>query len=492
MLTMPTQRPGPVLAIRADAGNRSGTGHVMRTLAVAQEWIRRGGNVHYLCSSMPDPLIRRLSDEGCGIEWMRDPDSTSTVDAVVRLGAAVLLVDHYELDRAWWTGLPRERRWRTAAVNDFTTPIHVDADLLISPRAKPLSGHVASGPEFFPIRTELRRGQIPAVPPPQAERILIVLGGADPLNVVPRVAGKLMAALPGASIRAVVGPAARNLAEVEAVADCHPALEVVHCPEGMLPHYEWADSAVVSPSTTAFEALHHGLVAGLVITAANQEEVAAELLSLGCAKVLADARDPGWSLDPEVLRSIAEDPEIRSTLASRGGALVDGEGAGRFCDLMGLPLITLRPAVPSDSRRVWEWANDPISRQASFQSDPIPWENHDPWFRSKLQLDLPFWLAVDTRGEPLAVVRFDVGDGGSPVISLNLAPAARGRRLSALIVRLACDRLFAERDVAAVDAWIRRENSASQRCFQRAGFVIVRDLTDRFLYRLHHESSTGD
>lgn len=482
---MSTIRPGPVLAIRADAGNRSGTGHVMRTLAVAREWIRRGGRVHYLCSSMTGALVDRLLAEGCGVEWLEGPDALASAAAAERLKAVMLLVDHYELDSDWWASLPKGRRWKTAAINDFTTPIHRDAGLLVSPRAKALPDEEASGPGFLPIRGELLRKSFPSPPPERAERLLLVLGGADPLNALPRVAEALMTALPGVEIRAVVGPAAENLGEVMAVAERHPGLGVVHRPETMLPHYGWADSAVVSPSTTAFEALHHGLVTGLVVTAGNQEEVASDLSSLGCAVVLADMRRADAKPDAAALREFAADPDVRRTMAAAGASLVDGMGASRFCDLLGLPEISFRPAEAADSRLVWEWANDPGSRAASFNSEPIPWERHDPWFRGHLEKDLPFWLAVGSQGDPLAVVRFDGGEEGRPVISLNLAPGSRGKGLAGLIVRLACDRLIRERAPEAIDAWIRTENVASQRCFERAGFAAVREMPDRLLYRFH-------
>src|SRR5688572_503987 len=48
------------------------------------------------------------------------------------------------------------------------------------------------------------------------------------------------------------------------------------------------------------------------------------------------------------------------------------------------PLIRLRRARTSDNALVWQWANDPTVREASFSSAPIRWEDHVKWFDDRL------------------------------------------------------------------------------------------------------------
>lgn len=474
---------GPLLAIRADASSGGGTGHVMRTLAIAQEWIARGGRVCYLSAELPSLLEERLLALGCttaAIDSSRD--AVSTAEQMARLQGAVLLVDHYELDSTWWGKLPKARGWTTAAVNDFAKPLHTGADLRISPALHEIAGE-PSGPEFLLIREEVRRKESPLPPPAEGKNLLLVMGGSDPLNVGPSIAEEILDRFPLLKVRAVVGPAATNLPDFEALAERQDRLEVARNPASMEPHLRWADTAIVSPSTTAFEVLHHGIVTGLTVTADNQLEVADGLVAKKCALLLADCRTTVRSEALNNMETLLLSKEDRRELASRGAALVDGLGAKRACDLLGLPKIHFRPVRTDDSRLLWQWANDPVTRAASFSQEKIPWEEHAAWFRRRLDVSDPFWIATNSWGEELGVVRFDHVSERIFAISINLAPQFRGKGTGAIMIGKACEAFRKSEGPATVHAWIRKENAASKRSFEKAGFTPANNLSfpDRLL-----------
>ena len=54
--------PGCLL-VRADAGDRLGTGHIMRMLALGQAWVRRGGEVFFLCAEIQESLQTRVTSQ---------------------------------------------------------------------------------------------------------------------------------------------------------------------------------------------------------------------------------------------------------------------------------------------------------------------------------------------------------------------------------------------------------------------------------------------
>lgn len=461
--------PGPRLAIRADAGNRIGTGHIMRCLAIAQEWRDRGGEVAFLCAAIPDTLAAKIRETGAELQMISE-EAEAAAEACRRLRAHALLVDSYTIGDRWWAALPADTHFLKAAINDFREPMHYGADMRISPRVSPLYGEPHSGPDYLLIRREIRRKIPPSTPPQNAARVLLVLGGADPDNVGPGVLRELLAAARDISVRVIVGPAATNLTDFLLIAGEHERAEIVQSPPSMLDHFLWADTAVVSPSTTAFEALHHGLPTGLVVIAANQVEVGAELVACGLALPLADRREAGVPVDPQVLRVLFYNEASRRQLAARACAFVDGMGAGRVCAALGLPRVTFHPATPEDTDLTWRWANDPDSRTASFSPGEIPLDTHRDWLAARIRSGVPTWLAKDDSGKPFAFVRFDPGQDSTWIISLNLAPECRGRGLSPLVVADAVTKMRRLFPCIGIHAWIRSENIASQRCFTRAGF----------------------
>ncbi len=133
----------------------------------------------------------------------------------------------------------------------------------------------------------------------------------------------------------------------------------------------------------------------------------------------------------------------------------------------------------TDGASIWGWANDPATRQASLQSDPITWEQHLAWLAAKLaNPQTRYYLALD-QDQPIGEIRFDL-DGQKAVVSLTLAPAQRGQGRAATLINLGVERLMAETATEEVYAFVKPDNIASAKAFLKAGFqeceaVILRE-----------------
>jgi RimJ/RimL family protein N-acetyltransferase len=128
-----------------------------------------------------------------------------------------------------------------------------------------------------------------------------------------------------------------------------------------------------------------------------------------------------------------------------------------------------------DRALVWQWANDPAVRAASFSSAPIAWDDHVRWFDERLSdTESAIYIASDGGGAEIGYARFR-HRGSRCEISVALGADARGRGYGAAIIRAATACRFRDTDATAVDAWVKPGNPASIRAFTSAGFERIED-----------------
>ena len=131
--------------------------------------------------------------------------------------------------------------------------------------------------------------------------------------------------------------------------------------------------------------------------------------------------------------------------------------------------LRLRRVEESDCRLLWEWVNDPLVRAFSFSTEPVSWGNHVAWFRGKLADHNSAQYVVEAGSRPIGQVRFQI-EGESAVVSVSLSPEFRGKGLGAEAVAMATEDLFRTTSVTRADAFVKPDNTASLRLFNRAGF----------------------
>jgi RimJ/RimL family protein N-acetyltransferase len=133
--------------------------------------------------------------------------------------------------------------------------------------------------------------------------------------------------------------------------------------------------------------------------------------------------------------------------------------------------FTIRLANESDCRAVWELANDPVVRRASFSSEAIPWESHVQWFKTKL-LDAHclFYVAEDDASPFIGQVRYEIEDKQA-VVSIALTAGYRGKGYASLILYQSARNVFERAAAEIIRAYIKPDNASSLRAFTKAGFT---------------------
>ena len=482
------------LLIRADTSPPMGAGHLMRCLAMAETWLHAGGRVVLASTGLPPATRTRLDALGVENVILEVPPGSPRDAARVAMlaeehDAAWIMVDGYQFNAAYQDAL-KAAGCRLLFVDDFGHAGRYAADLVLNQNlgARPdlyqerePYTRLLLGPRFVLLRRqflEWRREPRGSASIPC--RILVTLGGSDPDNVTAKVL-QALGGLPPELVRETVvivgdsNPHTQWLAAQVAT----PGIRICRSVANMAEMMAEADLAIAAGGTTAWELAYMGVPMVLLALAENQVANGEQLQAAGVGRYL------GWhtrvSADRigEALATCAGAPDDRAEMARRGRALIDGWGCSRVWLYLNEDRLRLREAGPEDARCVWEWANAPEVRAASFSTDPIPWERHLAWFAARRQDPLcRTWVADGPAGRPVGQVRLDLRRDEA-VISVSLDAAARGRNLGSLLIWTACRRLFAERPDATIVALIKPENTPSVRAFAKAGFLPAGERTER-------------
>ena len=140
-------------------------------------------------------------------------------------------------------------------------------------------------------------------------------------------------------------------------------------------------------------------------------------------------------------------------------------------------MLTYRVATAEDSQLYFDWANDPDTRRQSFNSAPISPETHAAWFSRKL-IDANALLLVISNedGEPVGQVRFErtpVADMPDEIIiGVSVDVTFRGKGLASVLIKQGCEVCREQWGAVAIHAYIKPDNQASIRSFEKAGFTF--------------------
>lgn len=494
--------PGTLL-IRADAGIAIGTGHVMRCLALAQAWQDAGGKTLMAMAEATPAIEERLQRENVELAHLdANPGSAEDATGAASLArerhASWVAVDGYRFDSVYQNSL-KSSGLRLLVIDDNSDDsadddLHTErysADLVLNQnahatehlyRGRAPQARLLLGPRYAMLRRAFGlwrdwRREIP----PLGHRILVTMGGSDPDNFTSRAIEALrLVEGEGLDVVVVAGGSNPHLAALEAAVGKirHPARLVTNV-DNMPELMTWADMAISGAGTTCWEMCFMGLPALIVDLAQNQFPVARRLDELGVARHIGSSRDCPPDRIARELKGLLTATDVRRQMSDGGRALVDGKGASRVCAAMMEAtkmesIVRVRRATESDSRLLWEWANEPGVRAASFSQRPIGWEEHRQWFQARLaDAKCIILIGEDAGGRSVGQVRFDQPLDGEAEIDVSVAPDFRGAGYGSLLIDTAIREVFVSTGITKVNAFIRPENVSSIRAFEKAGFQRI-------------------
>lgn len=132
--------------------------------------------------------------------------------------------------------------------------------------------------------------------------------------------------------------------------------------------------------------------------------------------------------------------------------------------------VYLREAESSDIDLLFKWANDPVVRNNSFNTDSIPYENHVIWF-DKMMSDpsvLQYILVDDD--SPVGQIRLNVR-GSDAEIGYSIGTEFRGKGYGHMILKLIKEKIIKDHaEIINLIAKVKPDNDASNALFQKENF----------------------
>ena len=135
-------------------------------------------------------------------------------------------------------------------------------------------------------------------------------------------------------------------------------------------------------------------------------------------------------------------------------------------------MIYLREAEQTDIELLFAWANDPVVRQNSFTTDPIPYEDHRRWFQRIMADDKVLQYIMMDDENPVGQIRLNL-ENDTAEIGYSIAVEYRGRGYGHKILRLIVDEVKEQHpEIKTLIAKVKPENLASKKLFESEGYEM--------------------
>ena len=476
----------PHLLIRADASPKSGVGHVMRCLALAQDWQDLGGSVSFACVELPEVLRIRLANENIDVCSLDTPagasqDAEETLSMSARKSAICLVTDGYHFGQRYHDKIS-SFPGTSLTVDDYGQLQSYRSSYVLNQNLRSSSSLYANrsentklllGIQHALIRREFRVDTGKAQDSDGIiSNVLVTLGGSDPTNSTVTVLEAIQQmSLEDVNFRIIAGPLHHNFERLKQLTNKEPQIELISSVDDMSEAYRWADLAITAAGSTNWEMCCYNLPRILMRTADNQSVIADFLAEEGIALDLGNADDVTPIRVKHAIHHFTSCRMKTIEAASRCRKLSTQIGSKQVARIL-WPDLLLRNATTEDMSLYFRWANDPEVRSNAINADPISQTTHENWFRARISSPESHLFVAELNGRPIGQIRFDTVAGNALQITFSVDKSYRGKGLGQQMLTIGLKKMKSL-DFKVFSASVKQYNKPSIQCFTRNGFILA-------------------
>jgi len=138
----------------------------------------------------------------------------------------------------------------------------------------------------------------------------------------------------------------------------------------------------------------------------------------------------------------------------------------------------LRLIVLSDSDILYKWVNDPVTREASFNTHTIEREEHDSYIESIIESKTESQFMFELNGECVGTIKESINQTDIE-ITYAIAPDFRGKRIASLMMNC-----YLQSRKGVFLCRIKEKNIPSIKMVERCGFTLTDNKNGVLYYNI--------
>ncbi|WP_165725363.1 UDP-2,4-diacetamido-2,4,6-trideoxy-beta-L-altropyranose hydrolase [Pseudoalteromonas sp. SA25] len=353
------------LFIRADASSIIGLGHLYRTLVFAKYALQYGTKVHYFCRDHDgydyswllkhgvaltvrqsrkelvfDSVENSTDDKDwLGVSSIDDSDEFNMLLSQSVKDKTIVLVDHYGVDICWENSV-REYCDQLITISDKASRKY-GADIVVDPTFNRVpeeylnyvngNTQVLTGGNMCFIDNrflELKSGALSRRKrKAKVSNILIMFGGADPLNLTDKLLEQLISSGMRHNLNIVIGSANKHKAQIKKKYSYLSFIKIHYNTTEMPKLTAEADLAIGAAGSACWERAVLGLPSIIVPFESNQLDIAHSLNKVHAAEIVTLEHFSSLS---ERVALLCKSYKNRKILTENSSTICDGQGALRL------------------------------------------------------------------------------------------------------------------------------------------------------------------
>jgi len=453
---MLTKKPTkPSIFIRADASIEIGIGHVMRTLALANEASAKGIDVYYLSYSIPKSLQKKIKK----VFYLNKIDDADEIIELAKIYKPfAIILDSYVLNKEYEKTIKSSTNATIVAYEDLDN--EHSSDLVINPNiyAKSTKQNHLYGTKWAMLRKEFKQ---------RFHRtnnkftLTVTLGGSDKKNITYEIIKHLKKWHIPFFAHIILGATNPHKHKVFALLKDTKNFKLHKNPKNFASLLADADLIISASGQTTIDVLYLNKPSIAINVVDNQNMITQELKRKKLALTLESSKIKRFPRELNRLYTFKNRFKTDRIAIAKYSVLKEIKRNH-------LKNFTLLGFKQSDCDELFELSNEPLIRKISLNSNAISQKEHKRWCERKLNDGTEILIARSDSGIFLGYVRFE------STISIALSKFARGLGFSKILLA----RSLEQTDKKLICAQIKNDNFASITLFKSFGFVQIAKNAD--------------